>query len=58
MLTCKKQEKLITNRRISELSLSPDPMIQSLKLHMYSTFQDSGLNSLEKIVTQTPKMTE
>ena len=46
MLTCYigKEEKWMKNRKIRAMILSLNPTIQSLILHMYTTFEDSSLH--------------
>ena len=45
MLTCSlgKERKMDENRKIKAMTLSLNPTIQSLILHMYTTFEDSSL---------------
>ena len=40
------------NRKIKAMTLSLNPTIQSLILHMYTIFEDSSLHSSGKTVTQ------
>ena len=47
MVTCNiaKERKMDKNRKIKAMTLSLNPMIQSLILHMYTIFEDSSLHS-------------
>ena len=47
MLTCSlgKERKMDENRKIKAMTLSLNPTIQSLILHMYTIFEDSSLHS-------------
>ena len=40
-----KERKMDKNRKKKAMTLSLNPMIQSLILHMYTTFEDSSLHS-------------
>ena len=47
MLTCniEKERKMDKNRKLKAMTLSLNPTIQSLILHMYTIFEDSSLHS-------------
>ena len=47
MLTCNigKERKMDKNRKIKAMTLSLNPTIHSLILHMYTMFEDSSLHS-------------
>ena len=47
MLTCNvgKERKIDKNRKIKAMTVSLNPTIQSLILHMYTIFEDSSLHS-------------
>ena len=47
MLTCNivKERKMDKNRKIKAMTLSVNPTIQTLILHMYTIFKDSSLHS-------------
>ena len=46
MLTCNigKERKMDKNRKLRAMTLSLDPTIQSLILHMYTIFEESSLH--------------
>ena len=47
MLTCNigKERKMDRNRKIRAMTLSPNPTLQPLILHMFSIFEDHNLRS-------------